>query len=202
MLYKVERLFYTFAMDNISEPVQRLLSTTEKLIYANGINATGLDAIVKESGVARKTIYSHFSTKEGLVAEVLKQRDQRWMNWFIQATSRDTDPKARLLSTFEALEAWFMTLDFNGCAFINAAGEVGNTSEAIAEVTKDHKVNLGNYLESLATEYGAPDPKELAAEFLILIDGAITVAKVMGDKMAARNAKRLAMLLLESKRKR
>lgn len=189
-------------MDNLSEPVQRLINSTEKLIYANGINATGLDAIVKASGVARKTIYSHFSNKEGLVAEVLRQRDQRWMNWFIQASSSDTDPKERLLSTFDALEAWFITLDFNGCAFINAAGEVGNTSEPIAKITKEHKVNLGNYLESLAKDYGAADPKQLAAEFLILIDGAITVAKVMGDKAAASNAKRLASYLLESERKR
>lgn len=195
-------MFYTCIMDNISEPVIRLLSTTEKLIYANGINATGLDAIVKESGVARKTIYSHFSTKEGLIAEVLRQRDQRWMNWFIQASSRDDDPKARLLSTFDALETWFITLDFNGCAFINAAGEVGNTSESIAEITKEHKVNLRNYIETLAKDYGASNPKELAAEFLILIDGAITVAKVMGDKMAASNAKCLASYLLESKYKR
>ena len=134
-------------MDNFSATVQRLLSTTEKLIYANGINATGLDSIVKESGVARKTIYSNFSTKEGLVAEVLRQRDQRWMNWFIQSTSRDPDPKTRILSSFDALEEWFNTPDFNGCAFINAAGEIGNTSDLIAAVAKEHKVNLENYLE-------------------------------------------------------
>lgn len=187
-------------MDNTTTPVQRLLTTTEKLIYANGINATGLDAIVKESGVARKTIYTNFHTKEGLIAEVLKQRDKRWMNWFIQASSKHADPKIRLLSTFDALEEWFNSSDFNGCAFINAAGEVGNTSELIAAITKEHKVNLGEYLESLAKDYGASDPKKMAADFLILIDGAITVAKVMGDKMAAKNAKHLAVRLLDSER--
>lgn len=177
--------------------MQRLLSTTERLIYANGINATGLDAIVKESGVARKTIYTNFQTKERLIAEVLKQRDKRWMSWFIQASSKYADPKARLLSTFDALEEWFNGSDFNGCAFINAAGEVGNTSELIAAIAKEHKVNLENYLEELATDYGVADPKKMAADFLILIDGAITVAKVMGDKEAAKNAKQLALRLLE-----
>ncbi len=198
MLYKVERLFYNGRMDNSTTPVQRLLSTTERLIYANGINATGLDAIVKESGVARKTIYTNFHTKEGLVAEVLKQRDKRWMSWFIQASSKQADPKARLLSTFDALEEWFNGSDFNGCAFINAAGEVGSTSEPIAAIAKEHKVNLENYLEELARSYGASDPKQMAADFLILIDGAITVAKVMGDKEAAQNAKHLALRLLET----
>lgn len=187
-------------MDNSTTPVQRLLSTTERLIYANGINATGLDAIVKESGVARKTIYTNFHTKEGLVAEVLKQRDKRWMSWFIQASSKQADPKARLLSTFDALEEWFNGSDFNGCAFINAAGEVGSTSEPIAAIAKEHKVNLENYIEELARSYGASDPKRMAADFLILIDGAITVAKVMGDKEAAKNAKHLALRLLETEK--
>lgn len=185
-------------MDNTITPVQRLLSTTEKLIYSNGITATGLDAIVKESGVARGTIYKNFTTKEDLVAEVLKQRDKRWMKWFVQASSQHSDPKLRLLSTFDALEEWFNSSDFNGCAFINAAGEVGKTSDQIAAIAKEHKVNLENYLRDLAKDYGATNPIKMASDFLILIDGAITVAKVMGDKEAAKNAKHLALRLLES----
>lgn len=178
-------------------PLQRLLLATEKLIYANGINATGMDAIVKESGVARKTIYSKFPTKEDLVGEVLRQRDIRWMGWFISATSRESNPKARLLSTFDALEEWFATPDFNGCAFINAAGEVGNGCSKIAEVAKDHKLNLLKYLQELTAQLGVPDAEQMATEFLILLDGAITVAKVLHDKNAARNAKRVAQRLLD-----
>ena len=180
-----------------NDSLQRLLLATEKLIYANGINATGMDAIVKASSVARKTIYSKFSTKEGLVAEVLRQRDQRWMDWFIAATSRAAGPRARLLSSFDALEEWFASADFNGCGFINAAGEAGNTSAPIREVARQHKVNLETYLKQLATNYGAADPVQMAADFLILIDGAITVAKVMGNMRAAQDAKRMAERLLD-----
>jgi len=179
-----------------NEPLQRLLLATEKLIYANGINATGMDAIVSESGVARKTIYRNFSTKEALIAEVLKQRDQRWMQWFIAATSQVTAPKTRILACFDALEAWFATPDFNGCAFINAAGECGSTSPLIAAVAKEHKVNLERYLEELAVADGAAEPQKMAAELLLLIEGAMTVAKVMGDKQAASTGKQLAERLL------
>lgn len=179
-----------------NEPLQRLLAATEKLIYANGINATGMDAIVNASGVARKTIYRHFPTKEVLIAEVLKQRDQRWMHWFMTSTSMVSEPKARMLASFDALEKWFSTEDFNGCAFINAAGECGSTSTLIKAVAKEHKVNLERYLERLAAEYGADEPKKMAADLLLLIEGAITVAKVMGDKTAAKNGKRLAEQLL------
>lgn len=179
-----------------NEPLHRLLAATETLIYANGIHATGMEAIVNASGVARKTIYRHFPTKEELIAEVLRQRDKRWMDWFVLSTSAVSEPRTRILACFDALEAWFATPDFNGCAFINAAGECGSSSPLIAAVTKEHKVNLECYLAELVAAYGAAEPRKMAAELLLLIEGAITVAKVMGDKQAASNGKQLAERLL------
>lgn len=185
-------------MDEISETRQKLLDATERLIYAGGICATGMDLIVKSSGVARKTIYRYFRTKDELVAEALSKRDERWMNWFIAQSEKGTTPAAKLLATFDALEQWFFTSDFRGCAFINAAGEIGDAGDPIRVVAKEHKTKLHNYLLQLAKEYGADDPQELASEFLILIDGAITVALVMNDREAARKAQQLARKLLKT----
>lgn len=175
---------------------QKLLATTERLIYAGGIGATGMDLIVKTSGVARKTIYRYFATKEDLVAEALRQRDIRWMRWFIDGSRRAATPSGRLLRTFTMLEEWFNTADFRGCAFINAAGEIGDARTPIRKVAKEHKVNLQVFLRELAVEYGAADADALALEFLILIDGAITLALVMDNKDAARAAREIARRLL------
>ncbi|MNE92316.1 hypothetical protein D3C80_1900260 [compost metagenome] len=49
----------------------------------------------------------------------------------------------------------------------------------------------------LCTEFGAEDPQMLARQLLILIDGAITVALVMGDYSAADNAQCMARKLLD-----
>ena len=119
------------------------------------------------------------------------------MDWFISTSSKADTPAGRLLATFDALETWFFTPDFRGCAFINAAGEIGDPDTPIRAVAREHKVKLYAYLRQLAQEYGAADPDELAAEFLILIDGAITVALVLERKEAAREAQRLARKLLE-----
>lgn len=183
---------------DLPETQKKLLAATERLIYAGGITSTGMDRIVKESGVARKTIYSYYRNKDELVADALAKRDVRWMNWFIQRSSQGKTPTDRLLATFDALEEWFFTPDFRGCAFINAAGEIGDERDPIRAVAKLHKVKLRDYLRELTTEYGADDPDELASEFLILIDGAITVALVMGKKEAAREAQQLARKLLKS----
>jgi AcrR family transcriptional regulator len=178
----------------------RLLASTEQLIYASGIGATGMDQIVKVSGVARKSIYRYFPTKEALVAAALTQRDERWMGWFEAASPPGGTLGQRVAAMFAALENWFGTPDFRGCAFINAAGEIGDASDVIRQVAKAHKDRLFAYLRGAVREAGVADAAadELARQLLILIDGAITVALVAGDKSAAPRAARMALTLISA----
>lgn len=183
---------------SIADTRERLLATSEQLIYQSGIAATGMDRIVKESGVARKTIYRYFSTKEALVAEVLMQRDARWMAWFEGASAPGAPLRLRVQAMFDALDTWFGTSGFRGCAFINAAGETGDAADAIRQVAQAHKLRLLNHVRDVAAAAGlAPEPADdLARQLLILIDGAITVALVAGDRAAATRAGRMAAALL------
>ncbi|MBB1627355.1 TetR/AcrR family transcriptional regulator [Achromobacter sp. UMC71] len=175
---------------------QRLLQATEQLIYAGGIHATGMDLIVKTSGVARKSVYQHFPNKEALVAAALQARDERWMQWFIGATSAAVSPRARLLSLFDALRDWFASDGFRGCAFLNAAGEVGDDSSPIVAVSREHKARLLAYVRELTRAAALPEPDEAALQLLVLIDGAIAVALVSRDPAIADSAQRAAARLL------
>lgn len=174
----------------------RLLRATENLIYQGGINATGMDLIVKTSGVARKSLYKHYPTKEALVAAALQARDERWMQWFISATTQAATPRARLMSVFDALREWFASEGFRGCAFINAAGEIGDPANPIREVSRLHKARLLAHVLTLTQAAGVPDPDETARQLLVLIDGAIAVALVTGDLSITDSAERAAAALL------
>jgi AcrR family transcriptional regulator len=176
----------------------RLLATTEQLIYAHGIAGTGMDRIVIASGVARKSIYRHFPTKEALVASALTERDARWMAWFEAASSPGMPLPARIAAMFDVLATWFGTPDFRGCAFINAAAETGDADSVIRQVAKAHKLRLLSHVRQVLDEASVPqaDADELARQLLILIDGAITVALVTGDASAASRAARIAAALL------
>src|ERR1700750_3274357 len=89
---------------------ERLLDAAEALIYAGGIHATGVDAIVRQSGTARKSFYTHFESKDALVAAALERRDERWMNWFIEGTEKSgKTARRRLLGMFDVLREWFVT---------------------------------------------------------------------------------------------
>lgn len=175
-----------------------LLDSTEQLIYAGGIHATGMDAIVKHSGVARKKIYSRYSTKQALVAATLHRRHVRWMQWFVAATSVAVDPYERILSVFPALESWFGTPDFHGCAFLNAAGEIGDPDDEIRRVARLHKEQLLTYLQDLTRAGGYRDPDPLARQLLMLVNGAIADAMIFSGVQAAQAAQSAARQLIQA----
>ena len=58
-----------------------LLSTALELFYRHGINSIGINEVIKVSGVAKKTLYSHFNSKEDLVLRALEKRHLIFIQW-------------------------------------------------------------------------------------------------------------------------
>lgn len=197
-LTKVERSFYHQPMNkNIPNTREKILATAEELIYQNGIHATGMDLLVKTSGVARKSIYHHFTNKDEVAAAALNARDVRWMAWFRRECDKAETPRERILNIFTVLKSWFESEGYRGCAFINTAGEVGDPDDPVRQIARLHKQKLLNYLLELTGQLNTDQPLPLARQLLILIEGAITLSRVMGDYRAADEAKDVAQLLLK-----
>ncbi|GGX05278.1 TetR family transcriptional regulator [Pigmentiphaga litoralis] len=181
------------------DPLDRLLETTESLVYRDGIHATGIDAIVKASGASRKTVYAHFGSKDVLVVAALRARHNRWLHWFRTRTlAAGNDAASRLLGMFTVLESWFVDPGYHGCAFLNAAGEIGDATSAIRMLAREHKADLLAFIHETASGLDASDAARaaLARQWLILIDGAIAVALVSGNATAAQDAQAAGAALL------
>lgn len=197
-LTKVERSFYHQSMNkNMTNTREKILATAEELIYQNGIHATGMELLVKTSGVARKSIYHHFTNKDEVAAAALNARDVRWMEWFRRECDKAETPRERILNIFTVLKSWFESEGYRGCAFINTAGEVGDADDPVRQIARLHKQKLLDYLVELTGQLNADQPLPLARQLLILIEGAITMSRVMGDYRAADEAKDVAQLLLK-----
>lgn len=185
-------------MNEISHTETRdiILDVAEKLIYKHGIAATGVDRLVKTAGVSRKSIYRYFADKDALVIAALQRRDERWLQWLRGEVERNASSGERLLGLFSALKSWFGSEDFRGCAFINTSGETGDPRDPVRVLAKAHKQKLFAYVVELCEAHGCTAARQQAAQLLILIDGAITVALVMGDASAADTAQAMARTLL------
>ena len=181
-----------------------LVDTALKLFYAGGFNATGIDKILAESGVAKMTLYKHFRSKDELILAVLHRRDEQFRNWLMGEMEKAApDPHGRLLAMFDALGVWFSGrafkgMGFYGCAFINAAGEFGDHTHPAHRAAAEHKRSIVDYLERLCSEAGAPEPRHLAEQLALLKEGAIATAHVRGMPEAAQIAKDMAARMIEA----
>ena len=180
-----------------SDTRHKILATAEELIYQNGIHATGMDLLVKTSGVARKSIYRHFENKDEVAAAALNARDVRWLEWFRRECNKAEGPEERILNMFTVLKGWFESKEYRGCAFINTAGEVGDPNDPIRRIARLHKQKLLDYTLELTERLNIEQPLALARQLLVLMEGAITVSRVMGDNSAADDARNVAQLLLK-----
>jgi len=176
----------------------QLIQTALELFAKNGIHATGVDSIVEQSGVTKKTLYAHFRSKEELVLAVLRQYDELARNDFMRRVeSGGKTPRARLLAVFDFAERWFQQSNFYGCLFINTIGEYSDKGTPIRQICKEYKKLVKGYVRELCEQAGAKDPQALAEELALLLEGATVTAQVSQNPNTAKIAKRAAKALID-----
>jgi AcrR family transcriptional regulator len=176
-----------------------------KVFYRNGFHCTGLDMILKESGISRMTLYNHFKSKDELIVAALRRRDELFRNGlmkFVEGASRD--PVERIYAVFDFHEQWFNDEDFKGCMFINVSAEFCDAESPARRVSADHKIECVRYLTKLCEDAGLDEPSEAAERINLLLEGAIVTAYLQGKtggndstpSEAARRARSMASSIL------
>lgn len=177
-------------------PRERILETASRLFYAEGIRAVGIDRIILESDVAKRTFYHHFDSKNRLILTFIKKRDKDWQSWFsAQLEARRKDGP---LAVFDAMADRLGHRDFRGCAFINTMVEMADFSSEIHQAAQAHKKAVIALIEDWLKGHGINgDIPALAYQFMLLIDGAIVATVRDGKAASALEAKKIAARLLE-----
>jgi AcrR family transcriptional regulator len=175
----------------------RLLSAATRLFCKNGINATGVDAIINEAGTAKTTLYKLFGSKTNLVHVVLESEGKLWRDWFIGAIETGGgSAQTKLARIFPVLKEWFGQERFYGCPFINAVAEHDKDDKQLRAIAMRHKKVVLAHIEKLASEMGATEPEVLAHQLALLMDGAIVAAMVSRNPRVADIAALAAAPLL------
>ncbi|MCM2679586.1 TetR/AcrR family transcriptional regulator [Echinimonas agarilytica] len=177
---------------------QVLIETAFALFNEFGFHATGIDTIMRESGVSKTTLYKYFRTKDELILAVLKYRhaqlEQSLQGAIDDAISQqpNADSSVHALSVFDGLAEWFNSPQFYGCNFINASAEFSQHNHPIHQYADFHK----RWIMSFVAKVLGKGHESLAQQLSLLMDGAIVAAHVRGDKSAAETAKAIAQKLI------
>lgn len=176
---------------------ERLLLAACDLFCRQGINVTGVDAVVAAAGTAKTTLYKAFGSKEGLVEAVLEREGSLWRDWFVaKVDAIPGDATNKLVNLFDVLREWFAEESFFGCPFINAVGEHDKEDDRMREIALRHKKIVLDKIRELAKEARPQDPEGLTHELALLIDGAIVAALITRDPDVATHARNAAARIL------
>jgi AcrR family transcriptional regulator len=176
---------------------EKIMEAASRLFYRDGFHAVGIDTIVAESGIAKMTLYHHFSSKDELIVAYLDQANQRFWNWLEGEIAKyEGKPRAQLESIFKAVGKLASNPTCLGCTFQSAAGEFPDLSQAAHAKALEHKNSMLDRLRSLAKEAGARNPKVLAEQLLLLMDGAWAAARMFGPGSPAAQVSEAAKALI------
>lgn len=178
---------------------QQILDTAADLFFREGYRAVGVDTIIGRSGVAKMSLYRHFSSKDALIVAYLERSNELFWTWFEQAASpHPDDPRAQLVAVFEALEAYVSNPICHGCPFLHVAAEFPDETYPGHRLALEHKQAVRARFHELAAQAGAQQPEVLADQLMLLMDGAYLQARMFGPTNPAAHVAQAAVALLDA----
>jgi AcrR family transcriptional regulator len=167
--------------DGTVAPRDRILAAAADLFYRHGIRAVGVDSIAEAAHTNKMTLYRHFTSKDELVAEYLRQSaneaDKCWDRF---EKAHPGDALAQLRAWLQEMAGHVAANDARGCPLANAAVELPEKNHPARSVIEACKNAQRARLAGLCRAAGLSEPDLLADEFDLLLEGARMSAQSVG----------------------
>jgi AcrR family transcriptional regulator len=178
-------------------PRERILATASDLFYRQGIRGVGVDAIAAAAGTNKMTLYRHFSSKDELVAEYLRQMDKKANEcWQRYERRHPGDALAQLRMWLKEMAHHIADSDGRGCPVANAAIELPEKDHPVRPVIEQVKTAYHKRIVGLCRSAGLHEPEMLADEMHLLLEGARVRAQSVGSKGLGARLERMGEALI------
>ena len=176
---------------------RRIIDAAYGLFYRSGFGRVSVDDIAAAAHITKRTLYYHFESKDQLLESVLEQQSELALARIAKRESRYSGKAEEMISIlFSDLAEWSRTPGWTGAGFTRLVMELadlpGHPARAVA---RRHKAALEAWWTGLLARAEAPSPSERAREVMLLMEGAVAMILIHGDRdyatAAARAAKRL-----------
>lgn len=169
----------------------RILETTDRLFYRQGIRAIGVDTVAAEIGISKRTLYNYFPSKDALVVAYLERR-------FAPIPLSERSPVEQILDVYNRVGKLFAADALRGCPFVNAVTELADPTHDAARIAFAFKERRRLWFRDLLVAARAKDADSLAGQLAVLLDGAIIQMLVRNDAGMAAVARQAATTLMKA----
>jgi AcrR family transcriptional regulator len=180
---------------------QRLIDAAGRRFYRDGFRNVGIDQILTDVGISKTAFYKHFESKDDLVLAALEDHHREMLETFGKMARERGGPTAigQLRSLLDVVEHLVESDDFQGCIFVNVAMEFPLPHEPAHIAAARNKQAIEDVVHNLAVEAGAADPRALAKELCLIMEGAYVTRHVTGSKQTVEIARRIAELAIAAR---
>lgn len=162
-----------------------------------GINATGMDQLSTVAEVSKRTLYTHFPSKDELVGAYLQSLVDGLLPVPPSPDRLAPSPREQLLAVFD-WELPDTTAPFRGCPFLNVSVEVPDPGRSAHQLAAAYKREFARRLTGIARQAGAADPETLGEQLALLFDGAAARGTALNSSRTGACARSIAESLVDA----
>ncbi|ESQ87442.1 hypothetical protein ABAC460_19135 [Asticcacaulis sp. AC460] len=177
---------------------QEIIDRALDRFQQGGFHATGIDAVMADTGISKRTLYKYFPSKEDLIEAVLDQYGcEAQDTLFAPALARSTDPREQIAAIFDIRrELMESQACYRGCLAMRASQEFAGKHDGITARGQASADYVETRFAELAGAAGFADPRETGRRINLLFQGAVLTSQMRRDTHAFDSAKAMLRELL------
>lgn len=162
---------------------KRIVEIASFRFRRDGINAVGVAPLMQEAGLTHGTFYTHFKSKDDLVASTVAELNRERLHAISDTLQQPGGFEAFLRSYLsEGHRDTFAA----GCLNASIVGEIARESEKVRAVYTEGTSELVDVLATHLERFPAPQRRPAAIALLAMMCGGIQSARAVSDAASSK----------------
>jgi AcrR family transcriptional regulator len=176
---------------------RRILQTAYGLFYRRGFARVGVDQVAAHAGLTKRTLYNHFRSKDELLAAVLEFHGELALGRIREFASGVSGARDPVTSLFDELARWATKPRWSGAGFTRLVMELADLPGHPARgIARRHKAAVEAWFAKELAKRSVKSPADRARQVMVLLEGAMALMLIHGDRRYADDAAKAARELI------
>ena len=181
---------------------KKIMDAAYVLFRKRGFTRVNVDEIADAAGITKRTLYSHFESKDALLESVLEhQHEMAFAAFQTFGQKLVGTPEDVVRIFFTELGKWAKTPRWSGSGFTRLAMELADLpGHPARRIASQHKRMLETHLADLLAASGLNDARTCARKMWLISEGAMAMMLIHGDNGYCDKAKEAALAVISCSR--